>query len=69
MSVFERERRAELTDSALTVVAEAPLLLIGRDVAGVGGGLTGAVEVTAGSRPLTQAAAGQRVVSLKLMKR
>lgn len=50
----------------LTMVAEPPLLLIGRYVARVGGRLTGAVEVAGGSRPLKQVTAGQRPTALKL---
>lgn len=48
------------------MVAEPPLLLIGRYVARVGGRLTGAVEVAGGSRPLKQVTAGQRPTALKL---
>lgn len=36
------------SEQSFTVVAETPLLLTGRRVAGVGGGLAGAVEVAAG---------------------
>lgn len=51
------------------MVAETPLLLIGRRVARVSGGLTGAVEVAAGSRPLNQVTAGQRVAGFALAER
>ena len=53
----------------LTMVAEPPLLLIGRYVARVGRWLTGAVEVAGGSRPLKQVTAGQRCTALKLEER
>lgn len=36
------------SEQSFTVVAETPLLLTGRRVAGVGGGLAGAIEVAAG---------------------
>lgn len=58
---------------SLTMIAEAPLLLIGRDASldlQVRGGLQGAVvEVTAGPGPLTQVSAGQRLTTFKLWEK
>lgn len=55
-------RRAQ----SVTVVTEAPLLLTGRRVAGVGGRLTGAVQFAAGPGPQDQVGAGQRGAAFKL---
>lgn len=62
--------RRSLIGQELTVVTETPLLLSRRYAARMCRGLTGAVDVTHGPRPLNQVAAGERLGGgLKLSER